>query len=330
MVEARRLVDVGDISGDKVVEALNAMGYDEAAQHVYGMHYNEWKEQHQQKATDEQLEAFQASMKLHAKHDKTLLEPRGNAAKYRHGVSTNAGAGGSARTETTVTSATSQTLSASNVCCQDVPNVSTKTPTVSGTASAPSTPQPGLVRPPPIPTQFHRPPTVAVLTISDRAASGAYVTGDLSGPAVQKAVAACMGTCPKMIMGVVPDDPAIIQAKLRTWCDSVEANCPAADLILTTGGTGLSPRDVTPEATREILDHELSTLMSFCLTESSYRQPLACLSRGTAGIRGNTVIANLPGNPLAMEELIPLLLPLLLHAVADLQEPVTPEVLELE
>jgi len=348
VVEARRLVDSGELSAsseaeagaDVVEQSLNAMGYEEAAQHVYGMHYQEWKERHQTKATDAQMEAYQASMKIHATHDKALLEPRGGAPKQKVAGAT------TSTTTTTVTDsspeATTAAPLASNVCCQEVPEPTLTTmqqqPAAIAAPAKGTRPQLlGPLQPPPIPSQFHRPPTLAILTISDRAAAGAYATGDLAGPAVQKAVRTCLAGTPlqkSMVaptIAVVPDDPAIIQAKLRTWCDAADDADGRIDLILTTGGTGLAPRDVTPEATREVLDHELPSLLALVVTESSrWAQPLASLSRGTAGIRGKSVIANLPGNPAAVAELVPLLLPLLLHAVADLQDPVTPEVLELE
>lgn len=348
VVEARRLVDSGEINAEDeadVVEALNAMGYEEAAQHVYGMHYQAWKERHHSKATDAQMQAYQASMKIHAIHDKALLEPR---APKQNQQSTSADASTTITTTVTDSSPATAPPLASNVCCQDVPEptataTTTTTQQKQTTAAAKGTRPLGPLQPPPIPTKFHRPPTLAVLTVSDRAAAGAYATGDLAGPAVQKAVRACLaGTALQSMVtttAVVPDDPAIIQAKLRTWCDTAadvddvddESSGRSIDLILTTGGTGLAPRDVTPEATREILDWELPSLMALVVTESSrWQQPLASLSRGTAGIRHKSVIANLPGNPAAVTELLPLLLPLLLHAVADLQDPVTPEVLELE
>ena len=80
----------------------------------------------------------------------------------------------------------------------------------------------------------------------------------------------------------------------------------------------MSARDVTPEATRAVLTLECAGLMHFVTSECSQQQPLASLSRGTAGIRNHTVIANLPGNPKGVAEVVPLLLPLLVHAVADL------------
>ena len=332
VVEARRLVDSGEIKDDDddVVHALNALGYEQAARHVYGMHYKDWKAQHQKKATEEQMERYFASSGLHALHDKDLLEARGDAktvpkigdaAKQHTSDSTTESA-----------AAASATPLASNVCCQEeeVP-AGAPAPAEQPKQPAKMTRQIGPFQPPPIPTTFHRTPTIAVLTISDRAAAGEYATGDQSGPAVTRAVEeVTRGYSPAItvLTAIVPDDSAAIQAKLTTWSDA--AHHDVVDLILTTGGTGFGPRDVTPEATREVLEHELSSLMAFLVTESSHLQPLASLSRGTAGIRRGTVIANLPGNPQGVQEMVPLLLPLLLHAVVDLQEPDTPEVLAIE
>lgn len=92
------------------------------------------------------------------------------------------------------------------------------------------------------------------------------------------------------------------------------------NLILTTGGTGFAPRDVTPEATLSILDRECRGLMSWCSIECASEQPLAPLSRGTAGICKQTMIANLPGNPKGVEEVLKVVFPLLIHAVKDLEK----------
>jgi molybdopterin adenylyltransferase len=88
-----------------------------------------------------------------------------------------------------------------------------------------------------------------------------------------------------------------------------------------TGGTGFAPRDVTPEATKDVLDTELTSLMPMVLqaTAINAKQPLATLSRATAGIKNNTVVANLPGNPKSIEEIMPVLFPQLLHALVDVR-----------
>ena len=166
-----------------------------------------------------------------------------------------------------------------------------------------------------------------MLTISDRAFSGEYSTGDLSGPAVQEAVGSILGcsnsyssnktNLESIQSAIVPDEIDAIQSILTEWSSSANA----VDIIITTGGTGFSPRDVTPEATSAILDRSCDGLMSFCsLALSQTVQPLAALSRGTAGVKGNTLIANLPGNPMAVKEILPILLPLALQAVADMKQ----------
>ena len=91
-------------------------------------------------------------------------------------------------------------------------------------------------------------------------------------------------------------------------------------MILTTGGTGFAPRDITPEATLSILDRECIGLMSWVSGVCSSIQPLAALSRGTAGISGNTIIVNLPGNPRGVGETMKVVFPLLLHALSDVQK----------
>lgn len=199
----------------------------------------------------------------------------------------------------------------SNVCCQDVEE-SEAVP-----QNQPAKKTVSAFQPPPAPengVSF----TLGILTVSDRAAKNEYETGDLSGPAVQDAVVSTIKTlgekvsCTLVKKAIVPDNVYAIQNAIIDWCDE-------CNLILTTGGTGFSPRDVTPEATVGIFDKECRGLLSFVTTECSQQQPLASLSRGTAGIRKNTLIANLPGNPKGVGEIVPILLPILLHAISDMQ-----------
>jgi molybdopterin adenylyltransferase len=279
VLEARQLVDQGQeqLSHD-VFKALNSMGYPEAAQHVYGMTCDDWKKRHQKKSTDEQMEAFTASMPLQAKHDKELLATRTEAIKE-------------------------QSVTPSNVCCQDPPVASNKKSRTVGS-----------FQPPPLPSNLPSVVRVGVLTISDRAFRQEYATGDLSGPAVVQAIQNILPATTTSV--IVPDDSEAIQSQLRVWSKE------KMHLILTTGGTGFSPRDVTPEATRSILDQECAGLMAFCTTECSRFQPLSSLSRGTAGILEKTLIVNLPGNPKGVADIVPILLPILLHGLVDLLEPV--------
>lgn len=291
VVEARAMVDNGQAKAD-AVDALNAFGYEEAAQHVYGMTYGDWKKRHQKKATDEDMKRYEASAAIHAPHDKSLLATRVEKPPASQ-------SGGSSVDPVTSQAPSSSLLS--NVCCQEVDVVK---PKPSNSRIIPP------FQPPSLP-QLAKPVRLAVLTVSDRASKNEYTSGDLSGPAVIDAAKRVRDQW-TIISSIVPDDAEAIQAQIKAWCTD------GIDIVLTTGGTGMSPRDVTPEATRDIVNVECPGLMQFVTTECSRLQPLASLSRGTAGIRGSTVIANLPGNPKGVAEVVPILLPLLLHAHVDL------------
>lgn len=109
---------------------------------------------------------------------------------------------------------------------------------------------------------------------------------------------------------LVPDERAQIEACLREWADK-----RALPLVLTTGGTGLGPRDVTPEATKAVIEREVPGLPEAMRASTAKENPLARLSRGTAGLRGRTLMVNLPGSPQAAEECLRALMPLLPHAL---------------
>jgi len=321
VVEARSLVDNADqkesFLDNVTIQALNALGYEEAAQNVYGMTYGDWKKRHQKKATDEQMQKYKASSSMHAKHDKALLATRASPPN----VATPTVACENPAASTTINT----TTLLSNVCCQtmdeeETAKESSSPVTKKSRTLPPYQPAPMPVYPQPTPLR------VAILTVSDRASQGAYETGDLSGPAVQDALQQALGVISNLQLeisytAIVPDQVKAIVQQLQSWCESTT---PVVDLILTTGGTGLSPRDVTPEATRSILQTECAGLMSFVLMECAKIQPLATLSRGTVGLVPNaassscTLVANLPGNPQAVQEIMPLLLPLLLHAKTHL------------
>lgn len=307
VLQARRLVDNDVVTDPATVQALNALGYDEAAQHVYGMHYSDWKKRYQKKATEAQMEAYQASEPIQAKHDKVLLAKRSTEAP----ATTIIPAASNAAQSAPATVASTSLLS--NVCCQDVDEAKQTLPDAESTpvtANIPSTPTAILTAP----------ISVAVVTVSDRAFQGVY--DDLSGPSIVKTVQrltldnALVTFVPTR---TVPDEKDQIAAALTALAHD------GAHIILTTGGTGLGPRDVTPEATRSVLTTELPLLLQYITAECAQRyNPLASLTRGTAGLletdKGDTaIVANLPGNPKAMNEILPLLWPLLVHAVEDLR-----------
>ena len=148
----------------------------------------------------------------------------------------------------------------------------------------------------------------AVLTISTSVSR--RETEDESGPLLAKL--ADQAGADVQAMEVVPDDFALIEDRLRHYVDE------GARLILTTGGTGLSPDDVTPEATRAVIERDAPGIAEALRTESARHTPMAMLSRGVAGIAGRTLIVNFPGSPRAVEQCFAVIAPVLDHAVATL------------
>ncbi len=147
---------------------------------------------------------------------------------------------------------------------------------------------------------------VGILTVSDMAARGERQ--DTSGAAIREMLASLEATVERY--EVVPDERSLIEERLRAWADA-----DGLDLIVTTGGTGFGPRDVTPEATRAVIDREAPGLAEAMRAEGLKHTPLAMLSRAVAGIRGRTLIVNLPGSPRGVRENLQVLLPVLPHAV---------------
>lgn len=148
---------------------------------------------------------------------------------------------------------------------------------------------------------------VGVLTVSDRAARGIYP--DRSGPAVCELVATAQNA-EVVRSAIVADSSEAIRQTLLAWADDDHL-----DVILTTGGTGFAPGDITPEVTRAIIEREAPGLVFAMLRQSLSITPHAMLSRPVAGIRGRSIIVNLPGSPKAACENLSAILPALPHAV---------------
>ena len=148
---------------------------------------------------------------------------------------------------------------------------------------------------------------LGVLTISDTGSRGERAV-DASGDAVCEIMAAEGYTL--ALRGIVADEKPQIAEQLIDWCDGGEV-----DLVLTTGGTGLGPRDVTPEATRSVLDIEAPGIGDAMRTQTLAITPFAMLSRATAGVRSGCLIVNLPGSEKAVRETLAVILPALAHGL---------------
>ena len=147
--------------------------------------------------------------------------------------------------------------------------------------------------------------TAAVITVSDRASKGEYQ--DKSGPAVCELLTAEGYSVTNVI--IIPDEKNEIKKALLEACEQ------RVSLILTAGGTGFSPRDVTPEATREVIEREAPGIAEYMRAQSCAITPRAILSRGLAGIRGMSLIINLPGSPRGACENLAAVLPYLAHGL---------------
>ncbi|MBI5409292.1 MAG: MogA/MoaB family molybdenum cofactor biosynthesis protein [Nitrospirae bacterium] len=149
---------------------------------------------------------------------------------------------------------------------------------------------------------------VSILTLSDKGSKGERE--DASGPAIEKMLKKIDAEV--VSYDILPDEKALIKKKLISLCNK-------ADLILTTGGTGVSPRDVTPEATREIIKYEIPGLAEAMRLKGLKKTPFAMISRAVAGVRGKTLIVNLPGSPAAVKENLSVILSCLPHAIEKIK-----------
>ncbi len=147
--------------------------------------------------------------------------------------------------------------------------------------------------------------TAGVLTVSDKGSRGERV--DESGKVI-KEVLVSIGAS-EIKYAIVPDEKQAISSKLREWSDA------GLDLVLTTGGTGLTPRDVTPEATLDVLDRVAPGFAEAMRAYGMKQTPQAMLSRAVAGIRKKTLIINMPGSPKAVKECLEAISPALPHAI---------------
>jgi molybdopterin adenylyltransferase len=161
---------------------------------------------------------------------------------------------------------------------------------------------------------------IAILTVSDKGSVGQRE--DLSGSLARQMVEAVQGRVVRY--EIVPDEASVISARLVDWADG-----GGVDIILTNGGTGLSQRDVTPEATMAVIDCEVPGIVEAMRVKSLEKTPMAMLSRAVAGMRGKCLIINLPGSTKAVRECLDVILPALPHAVEIIKGEVTEHAIDM-
>lgn len=150
-----------------------------------------------------------------------------------------------------------------------------------------------------------------ILTCSDKCSAGKRK--DTSGPAI-KEILKKTDRFDILKYEILPDEKIFISKKIREWADATDTS-EGLDLILTTGGTGIGPRDRTPEATREVIHFEIPGISELARFEGYKKTPFAVLSRAISGARGKTLIINLPGSERAVRETLEIILPIIPHAI---------------
>jgi molybdenum cofactor synthesis domain-containing protein len=359
--------------------------YDEVACYVYGMPQKDWKKEHQRKATPEDMARYEASKPLHASHAVGAQTPVPAAPSAQPLTLPLPAAAACSAAPSSALPQEGQPLL--DPCCPD-PTTAVPSASPSPAAGAAAAAAAAAIAGPPPPSssssssssagrQLPSAPLafddtgaaallaalpaagletlcVGVLTVSDRAAAGAYA--DESGPAAVRCVEAFAEALEKLQRSqqrsqqqqqgggevgvgvgafspisvvvactrVVPDDAAAIEATLREWSAQPATSPSWCNLVVTTGGTGFGPRDVTPEATARVVTKRIPGITSMVAAAAAERQPLAYLSRGIAGVVGAgavgnqhpVVVLNTPGSPVAVTDHLRLCLPLLAHSVA--------------
>lgn len=153
--------------------------------------------------------------------------------------------------------------------------------------------------------------TVGIITMSDKGSRGERE--DISGKEIERMVMELGAEV--LAYEVIPDDTAVIKAKLIEYADARKL-----DLVVTTGGTGVTTRDVTPEATKAVIERELPGMSEAMRAESLKKTPNAMISRAVCGIRGKTLIINLPGSPRGVRENLAVVMPALKHAIEKIKD----------
>lgn len=157
------------------------------------------------------------------------------------------------------------------------------------------------------------PAMIGIVTVSDRASRGEYE--DLGGPAIQAYLSEVLTSQWKSVVRLIPDDQRVIEDTLRELCTGKDCTGHNCSLVVTTGGTGPSARDVTPEATEAVCDRMMPGFGELMRKVSLEKVPTAILSRQTAGLLGDSLIVNLPGKPKAIGECLDAVFPAIPYCI---------------
>ncbi len=255
--------------------------YESCQEEVYGMSQQEWKNKWQLKASDEMLDKFKSGQEMHAKHPKDLMEPISVPLEQPVAINKN-------------------NNMLSDVCCEDIEDDE-----ICVTRGMDANNNSNI--------------SFGIITVSDRAFNGVYE--DVSGNIIMRETIETYFSNNRSkvqnIKGykVVPDEKDEIAKAIVYMSD--ELNC---DVILTTGGTGLAKRDVTPEATKSVLTREVKGIAESLRANARRYEKHTALSRAVAGSRNNqSLIVNLPGRPNAVASSLGVLLPMMPHAIRQLK-----------